>query len=148
MNRYCKYGDIPKTSRMKREWFRLDPEYGEDLHLMRLDISKYRFFLLTMKIAFNRKPWRGWWIKATPDDSWHGRFSHCRVGVPFYYEASYEYHMMGQHEFNYCFRFLNLVTIQAQERRDLNRKEILKRFRRRFNRPVFSFAAAQEVRED
>lgn len=130
-----RWQDVHHPGRIYKEWFRLKPEYGEQLHLTRADISDGRTFFDTIQVFVNWRVWQGWTLKIN-------RHTYAMVGLPFWYKAKYDYHDMGQHRFEFEFRFLNVVYLQWHRNRDLDDKVAL-RFKRRYGKDVHPYAAVQ-----
>jgi hypothetical protein len=130
--------------RIYKEWFRLKPEYGEQLNLARADFSDGRKFFDDIRIFVNLKFWQGWFLRPQPleNEPWHGRFAGVTVALPFYYKAEYEWCQMGQHKFKFDFRFLNVLYIRVERSRDLT-DEVALRFKRRYGKDVHPYARIQ-----
>lgn len=137
-----RWQDVWRRGRIIREWYRLKPEYGEQLHLTRADMSKGWTFYDTIQIFVNWKIWRGLYMKPRKDPVWGWRFAGCDVALPFYYKAEYEWCQMGQHRFRVDFRFLHVLYVRWTYSRDLS-DEFALRFKRRYGKDVHPYARVQ-----
>ncbi len=135
--------DIYRPGRIYREWTRLRPEFGEQLHVCRQDYSKVRSFWDSFQFKVNWKFWKGLFLQKNP--TWD-RFAHCHVAVPFAYKLDYQYHGMGQHHSTFEFWLLNVVYLKWFRSYRIDTKTAV-RFKQRYGREVFRYAEIQ-VKEE
>jgi hypothetical protein len=131
--------DVYRPGRIYKEWTRLAPEYGEQLHVCRQDYSKNHSFWDAFQLMINWKFWKGLSLQKNLGD---GRHAYCKVGVPFTYKLKYDFHGMGQHHYEFEFWLLNVLYLKWFRSRRIDTK-VAVRFKQRFGREVFRYADIQ-----
>jgi len=134
-----KFHDIYRPGRIKKEWTRLAPDEGEQLHVARRDYSNSRVFVDSFQLHFNWKIWKGLFLPKKP---FLDRWASCNVAVPFAYKLTYDYYGMGQNHFTFEFRLLNVVVLKWFRSRRVDSK-VAVRFKKRYGKEVFRYAAIQ-----
>jgi len=127
--------DVYRPGRIYKEWTRLAPEYGEQLHVCRQDYSKNHSFWDAFQLFINWKFWKG--LSMQRD-----RHAGCLVAVPFTYKLKYDYHGMGQHHYEFEFWLLNVVYLKWFRSYRVDTK-VAVRFKQRYGREVFKYVEIQ-----
>lgn len=138
-----KYRDLNHEGRI-RGWSRLAPEYNEQLHIARRDLSNSRSFVDTLQFFFNWKIWKGLYLQKTP--TWD-RWASCHMACPLAYKLTYDFHGMGQNHYSFEFWFLNVLYLKWFRSRRIDSK-VAVRFKQRFGKEVFKYAYIQVKDED